>query len=121
MILLLGKNDVVEEYARETLKIDMGNDIVYYPDVTTHYTELHQYVDIAKVENPSVITTQSLEMIDTLLSSDLDFEVVTVIRDKENNIRKRCKTKEEAWKLRETIGLDLRQIVDFKEVKLCTE
>ena len=31
---------MVEEYAKETLKIDMDNDIVYYPDVTTHYTEL---------------------------------------------------------------------------------
>ena len=40
MILLLGKNSVVEEYAKEILKIDMDNDIVYYPDTTTHYTEL---------------------------------------------------------------------------------
>lgn len=37
MILLLGKNSAVEEYAKEILKIDMDNDIVYYPGVTTHY------------------------------------------------------------------------------------
>lgn len=35
MILLLGKNDLVEKYADEILKIDMRNDIVYYPNVTT--------------------------------------------------------------------------------------
>ena len=44
MILLLGKNDIVEEFAREVLKIDMNNDIVYYPSITTHYTELNKYV-----------------------------------------------------------------------------
>lgn len=64
MILLLGKNSAVEEYAKEILKIDMDNDIVYYPDTTTHYTELQEYVEIAKEEQPPVITTQNIEMID---------------------------------------------------------
>lgn len=40
MILLLGKNDAVERYANEILQCDMDNDIVYYPDETTHYSEL---------------------------------------------------------------------------------
>lgn len=42
----------------------MDNDIVYYPDTTTHYTELQEYVEIAKEEQPPVITTQNIEMID---------------------------------------------------------
>lgn len=107
MILLLGKNDVVEEYARETLKIHMGNDIVYYPSVTTHYTELEKYVEIAREEEPLVITTQSLEMIDTLLSSELNFEVITVVRT-DKGIRKREVNKEKAWQLRNEYGLELR-------------
>ena len=56
----------------------MDNDIVYYPDVTTHYTELQKYVEIAKEEQPPVITTQNIEMIDILLNSDLDLKVITV-------------------------------------------
>lgn len=107
MILLLGKNDVVEEYVRETLKIDAENDIVYYPSVTTHYTELEKYVEIAREEEPPVITTQSLEMIDTLLSSELNFEVITVVRT-DKGIRKREVNKEKAWQLRNEYGLELR-------------
>ena len=107
MILLLGKNDVVEEYARETLKIDVENDIVCYPSVTTHYTELEKYVEIAREEEPPVITTQSLEMIDTLLSSELNFEVITVVRT-DRGIRKREVNKEKAWQLRNEYELELR-------------
>lgn len=106
MVLLLGKNDVVEEFARETLKIDMNNDIVYYPSVTTHYTELNKYIEIARKEKPPVITTQSLEMIDILLNSDLKIEVVCV--QKHDTIRAVKYTKEKAWSLRCEIGLDLR-------------
>lgn len=107
MILLLGKNDVIEEYAKETLKVDMRNDIVYYPEVTTHYTELDKYVEIAKEEEPCVITTQSLEMIDILLTSDLDLQVITVYKNRKG-LHVIIKTKEEAWQLREEYGLDLR-------------
>ena len=45
MILLLGKNDAVERYAKEILNIDLDNDIAYYPDTTTHYSELSQWVE----------------------------------------------------------------------------
>lgn len=106
MVLLLGKNDVVEEFARETLKIDMNNDIVYYPSVTTHYTELNKYIEIARKEKPTVITTQSLEMIDILLNSDLKIEVVCV--RKHNGVVAIKYSKEKALLLRHEIGLDLR-------------
>lgn len=106
-ILLLGINDVVEEYAKNVLKIDMGNDIVYYPSVTTHHTELGKYVDIAREEEPLVITTQNLEMVDVLLESDLDFDVVTV-RMYGNEIKSRTLTKEEVVANREVFNFDPR-------------
>lgn len=107
MILLLGINDVVEEYAENVLKIDMGNDIVYYPSATTHHTELVKYVDIARKEEPPVITTQSLEMLDVLLESNLDFEVVTV-RRYDNEIKSRTMTKEDVIDCREKFDFDPR-------------
>ena len=105
MILLLGINDVVEKYAENVLKIDIGNDIVYYPSVTTHHTELVEYVDIAREDKPSIITTQSLEIIDVLLESDLDFEVVTV-RRYDDGIKARTMTKEDV--------IDCRKKFDFE-------
>ena len=107
MILLLGINDVVEEYAEKVLKIDIGNDIVYYPSITTHHTELGKYVDIAREEEPPVITTQSLEMLDVLLESDLDFEVITV-RRYDNEIKSRTMTKEDVVCYRERFDFDPR-------------
>jgi hypothetical protein len=107
MILLLGINDVVEEYAENVLKIDMRNDIAYYPSVTTHYIEFGKYVDIVREEKPPVITTQSLEMTDVLLESDLDFEVVTVRRC-DNEIKSRTLTKEEALDCRNKFNFEPR-------------
>lgn len=107
IILLLGKHEVIEEYAKETLNIDANNDIAYYPSITTHYTELDKYVEIAKVENPHVITTQNKEMIDVLLSSDLDLQVITVVKHNQK-VYARIKTKEEALMLRDHYGLELR-------------
>lgn len=89
MILLLGKNDVVEEYAETVL----NTQIVYCPFVTTHYTEFNKCVDAIKRDNPPVVNTQSLEMIEVLLKSDLDFEVVTVKRF-DDGIRAATRTKE---------------------------
>ena len=107
MILLLGKNDAVEKYAEETLKIDMDNDIAYYPDVITHHTEVKKYIDIARDEKPLVITTQRNDMIDALLSSDLELEVIRV-RECDNKIYAAKHTKEEAWGLREEYEMELR-------------
>lgn len=107
MILLLGINEVVEEYAENVLKIDMGNDIVYYPSVTTHHTELGKYVDIAREEEPPVITTQSLEMLDVFLESNLDFDVITVRRCVDG-IRARTMTKEEVIDCKEKFHFDPR-------------
>lgn len=107
MILLLGKNDLVEKYAKEILDTDMENDIVYYPDITTHRSELSQWIDTAKRENPPVITTQRLDMIDEFLHSDLDFKVILVFKTLGDITIMNLK-KEEAIYMREILGLDLR-------------
>ena len=104
MILLLGKNDLVEKYADEVLKIDMGNDIVYYPEVTTHFSEYGKALDDIKEDIPPVITSQNIEFINFLLDSDLEFEVWTVYENEK--VRKLSKEKA-IWACREA-GLELR-------------
>lgn len=108
MILLLGKNNAVERYAKEILSIDMDNDIVYYPDETTHYTELPEWIEIAREENPPVVTTQRLDMINEFLHSDLDFKVITAI-EVDGNIKGRVlEDKEKALYIKDVLGLELR-------------
>ena len=107
MILLLGKNKTVEKYAEETLKIDMRNDIVYYPESTVHYSDYPKYISIAREEKPPVITSQSLEVIDILLKSDLEFNIITVL-EVDGVITVRNVTKEKAIQIKEDYGLELR-------------
>ena len=107
MILLLGKNDVIEEYAKDTLKIDITKDMMYCPDVTTHYSEFGKYVDIAKENKPLVITTQNSEMIDVFLASDLDFKVITV-RRYDDKIRAAIREKEYILDCREAVSFEVR-------------
>ena len=108
MILLLCKNNAVERYAKEILSIDMDNDIVYYPDETTHYTELPEWIEIAREENPPVVTTQRLDMINEFLHSDLDFKVITAI-EVDGNIKGRVlEDKEKALYIKDVLGLELR-------------
>lgn len=107
MILLLGKNNAVERYAKEILSIDMDNDIVYYPYETTHYTELPKWIEIAREENPPVVTTQRLDMINEFLHSDLDFKVITTI-EVDGSIKGRVLNKEKALYVKDVLGLELR-------------
>ena len=104
MILLLGKNDLVEKYADEILKIDMRNDIVYYPNVTTHYSEYDKLLDNIKEDIPPVITSQNIEFINFLLDSDLEFELWTVY---ENNMVWILSKEKAIWAYREAV-LELR-------------
>lgn len=107
MVLLLGKNNAVERYAKEILNIDMDNDIVYYPDKTTHYSELSQWVELAREEKPYVVTTQRLDMIDAFLHSGLDFKVITAI-EVDGSIKGRILNKEKALYVKDVLGLELR-------------
>lgn len=104
MILLLGKNNLVKKYADEVLKIDMGNDIVYYPEVTDHYSEYEKLLSDIKENLPLVITSQNIEFINFLLDSDLEFELWTVYENEK--VRKLSKEKA-IWAYREA-GLELR-------------
>lgn len=106
MKLLLGRVDVIAEYAETNLKMNK-EDIAYYPTIPTHHTELGEYVDVIKENIPSVITTQSVEMMDTLLASDLNFEVVTV-RKIDNVIHSRSLPKNEVVEDRKKFGFDPR-------------
>ena len=106
MKLLLGRIDVIAEYVETNLKMNK-EDIAYYPTIPTHYTELGKYVDVIKENSPSVITTQSVEMMDTLLASDLNFEVVTV-RKIDNVIHSRSLPKNEVIEDRKKFGFDPR-------------
>ena len=106
MLLLLGKNDVIVEYARQTLKIDTL-ELFSCPGITTHHSEFGKYVDIIKEKKPEVITTQNIEMIDVLLASDLDFEVITVKRI-DGEIRKRKVSKEYVVENRKVWAFDPR-------------
>lgn len=108
MILLLGKNDAVERYAKEILNIDLDNDIAYYPDIITHYSELSQWVELARRENPPVVTTQRLDMINEFLHSDLDFKVITAVEIDENIKGRILESKEKATYVKEILGLELR-------------
>lgn len=108
MILLLGKNNAVERYAKEILSIDMDNDIVYYPDETAHYTELPEWIEIAREEKPYVVTTQRLDMIDAFLHSDLEFKVITAFEVNGNIKGRVLENKERAIYVKEILGLELR-------------
>lgn len=106
-VLLLGKNDVIEEYAERVLKVDMKFDILRCPAITDHHTEYVEYVGVIRDETPPVITTQNLEMIDILLESDLDFKVITAKRI-DDEIRTRILSKEDVVKNREAWNFDPR-------------
>lgn len=105
--LLLGRIDAIEEYAKNDLKINIEKDMVYYPPVPTHYSDLVKYIDIIKEKPQTVITTQNIEMLDTLLESDLNIEVITV-RKADNVIYSRSLPKEEVLESRKKFGFDPR-------------
>ena len=79
-----------------------------YPDIITHYSELSQWVELARRENPPVVTTQRLDMINEFLHSDLDFKVITAV-EIDGNIKGRVlESKEKATYVKEILGLELR-------------
>lgn len=91
--------------------MDSEKDILYYPGSLIHYSHLSSCIDeIANTigkDNPTVITTQNIEMLDTLLHSNLDFKVITAIHINEELMSRIIETREEALYLFE-LGLDLR-------------
>ena len=107
MILLLGKNDVIEEYVQDTLK-KTADDMLHCPAMDTHYTELGKHVEEAREKMPAIITTQNIEMVDVLLASNLEFEVVTAKRIDNGEIRTRTLSKEDVAANRKAFAFDPR-------------
>jgi hypothetical protein len=107
MKLLLGKHDVITAYVENVLNLDCDLDVLCCPAVNTHHTEFGSYIDIIKKENPPVITTQSLEMLDVLLKSNLQFEIITV-RRYDDEIRAATRTKDYVVDCRKAWNFDPR-------------
>ena len=103
MLLILGKNSFVEEYAKK-IGLNIRSDIVYYPGWADHYTSYPLLINQIRKDNPLAVTSQNIEFIDYLLNSDLEFNVVTVY----DNAKIRTMTKETAREAREVMGLELR-------------
>jgi hypothetical protein len=106
MILLLGKNDLVENYAEKVIGIDIENELCFYPDKTTHYTEYDKEIECLREEEPPVVTSQNIEFINYMLDSDLDFEVWTVYDYERDLVRKL--DKETAIKAHRELSIELR-------------
>lgn len=106
--LLLGKYDAIEEYVDNELKIDVDKDVMYCPSILTHFSEYGQYIESAESNRYRAISTQSLEMIDWFLLSDLKFDVITV-RKYGNEIRTRTLSKEDVLDMRNAFNFDPRE------------
>lgn len=77
-----------------------------YPDVVKELQE-----EIKYEKGVVIITTQSKEFLDSLLTSDLDFVFATVRKydhDDSDTYRLRVLTKEEAWENRRDFNMELR-------------
>ena len=108
MLLLLGKPEAIKKYTEEMLPdIDEYSDIVYYPGDEAHYTEFKSLIEDLKSDNPPVIVTQNKEFIETLLESDLEFDVTTAYWYEEK-LYHRDVTKETAKEMIQVMGLELR-------------
>lgn len=103
MILLLGKDEYIKQYAVQVLNINP--EIIHYcPQITTHYSEYHNKLDNIKNEHPTIIASQNIEFIKYLLNSDLDFEVRTIYED----LYARRLPKEKAVEVYQDMGLEIR-------------
>ena len=78
MIVLLGQPTSIQAYI-ETMEIQeaMKDDLIYtLPPIDMHHSNYRFLINTIKAYKPEVIITQNLEFLDTLLESDLEFEVV---------------------------------------------
>lgn len=107
-VVLVGRNAGVREVAKQ-----LSAPLYYVPRIDDYFEDYPEVVGLLKdsvgVEDRVVcITTQSLEFLDSLLSSDMDFKIATV-QFKDDTYRLRVHTKEEALALRNDCDMDLRK------------
>lgn len=106
-LLLLGCDNNIREYVKDILNKDVNN-IEYYPDERTHYSEFEQVVDVIRNKKTELIVSQNMEFVDVLLKSELNFDVITVIRNEKGEIKHRTISKEKAFQLRDDYCMELR-------------
>lgn len=110
-IVLAGRDKHVRQIAKY-----LQARLYYCPNEYDYYEDYPMVADKLKesltYENGIVvITTQSAEFLDCLLTSDIDFAMVTVRQfdnDDSDTYRLRVLTKEEAWANRCTFNFELR-------------
>ena len=107
MILLLGKREAVEGYIRNEKEKNESYFCVIYPSSLDHHSGYGKYIPQIRLEEPQALITQSLEMVDVLLESDLEFDVVT-LKTMDGKTYERRMDKIEALMLREEFNIDLR-------------
>lgn len=78
MLVVLGKRDAIQAYFNSIGGVNLGDvhDYLRLPANFHHYTEYTDLIITIKKYNPRILVTQSLEFLDTLLESDLDFNVI---------------------------------------------
>lgn len=111
IIVMTGRNEHVREvaaYLRATL-YHCPRYTDYFMDFPDVAKELQETLTYAK--GVTIVTTQSKEFLDCLLTSDLDFILATVRQydtDDDDTYRLRVLTKEEAWQDRCRFNMELR-------------
>lgn len=101
--VLLGLDEAIKEYAK---KKDI-KEIVYWPEISTHTSEIPLWIAKAKTEQPEYIITQNKELLDALLASDLELRIVTVFIN-DDKLYSRSMTKDRAIILQKKMGMDIR-------------
>lgn len=111
VIVATGRNENVRQLAKH-LKARLyycPRDNDYFMDYPIVVSELQE--SLAYEKGVVVVTTQSAEFLDCLLTSEIDFVLATVRKfdqDDTDTYRLRVRTKEEAWKDRRDFGMELR-------------
>lgn len=108
MILLLGKSKNIGTYLANN--VHQEDKIIFCPEPDVHFSDFPNIINEIKEYNPSVIVSHNMEFIDCLLSSDLEFDVITVrsIDDSDSSCYTRTLIKQDALKLREKYEMELR-------------
>ena len=111
IIVLTGRYEHVREIAKhlQASLYHCPRDTDYFMDYPAVVNELQECLTCKK--DVVVVTTQSAEFLDCLLTSNMDFILATVRQfDKDDNdkYRLRVLTKKEAWENRRNYNMELR-------------
>ena len=111
IIVMTGRAEHIREVAK-TLDASLyyaPRDDDYFMDYPLVVKELQEV--LSHRNNVTIVTTQSEEFLDALITSDMDFTLATVRKfdtDEADTYRLRVTSKEEAWKDRRDFHMELR-------------